>query len=169
MPHGPNFFITSQMIYHRGGEAERAMHCWFNVMPHKPWITACRICHLLMFHERRKQYFVQPFFRSMKLLRLHTRLHTQVMSWISRACECRLCMDLPEANSTTSDLSLSVSSLHLSVKACSCHACVNLSCLCCLCSLHGDAALWQWSFTDATAGHIACTKLPEDVWSSCNI
>jgi len=22
--------MTSQMIYHRGGEPERAMHCWFN-------------------------------------------------------------------------------------------------------------------------------------------
>ena len=31
---------NSQMIYHRGGEPERAMHCWFNVMAHKPWITA---------------------------------------------------------------------------------------------------------------------------------
>ena len=31
---------TSEMIYHRGGEPERAMHCWFNVMAHKPWITA---------------------------------------------------------------------------------------------------------------------------------
>ena len=31
--------ITSQMIY-RGGEPERALHCWFNVMAHKPWITA---------------------------------------------------------------------------------------------------------------------------------
>ena len=27
---------TSQMIYHRGGDPERAMH---NVMAHKPWIT----------------------------------------------------------------------------------------------------------------------------------
>ena len=31
---------TSEMIYHRGGEPERALHCWFNVMAHKPWITA---------------------------------------------------------------------------------------------------------------------------------
>ena len=28
---------VSQMIYHRGGEPERAMHC---CMAHKPWITA---------------------------------------------------------------------------------------------------------------------------------
>ena len=72
---------TSQMIYHRGGEPERAMQ--LNVMAHKPWITAefvtvwcsCR-------HERGKQYFVQPFLRSIKLLRLHTRFkrHTEVMS-----------------------------------------------------------------------------------------
>ena len=31
---------TSQMIYHHGGNTERAMHCWRNVMAHKPWITA---------------------------------------------------------------------------------------------------------------------------------
>ena len=60
-----------------------------------------RICHRLMFHEHGKQYFVQPFLRSMKLLRLHTRFNTEVMSWISHAYECRSCMDLPEANSTT--------------------------------------------------------------------
>ena len=30
-------YVTSQMIYHRGGEPERTMHC---VMAHKPWITA---------------------------------------------------------------------------------------------------------------------------------
>ena len=35
-------------------------------------------------HERGKQYFVQPFLRSMKLLRLTVR-HTEVMSRISRA------------------------------------------------------------------------------------
>jgi len=32
--------LTSQMIYHRGGESERVMYCWINVMAHKPWITA---------------------------------------------------------------------------------------------------------------------------------
>ena len=37
----------------------------------------------------------------MKLLRLHTRFNTEVMGWTSRAYECRLCMDLLEANSTT--------------------------------------------------------------------
>ena len=31
---------TSQMNYHRGGEPKRAMHCWLNVMAHKPWIAA---------------------------------------------------------------------------------------------------------------------------------
>ena len=36
---GP-YSITSRMIYHRGGEPERVLHCWFNVMAHKPWITA---------------------------------------------------------------------------------------------------------------------------------
>ena len=36
-------WITSQMIYHRGGEPEREMHCWFNVMAHKPaeFATVC--------------------------------------------------------------------------------------------------------------------------------
>ena len=34
------YSITSQMIYHRGGEPERVLHCWFNVIEHKPWITA---------------------------------------------------------------------------------------------------------------------------------
>ena len=31
------------MIYHRGGEPERAMHCWFKVMAHKPteFVTVC--------------------------------------------------------------------------------------------------------------------------------
>ena len=28
------------MIYHRGGEPEQTMHCWFNVVVHKPWIKA---------------------------------------------------------------------------------------------------------------------------------
>ena len=31
---------TSQMIYHCGGEPEREIHRWFNVMAHKSWITA---------------------------------------------------------------------------------------------------------------------------------
>ena len=33
--------LTSQMIYHPGASPnEQWMHCWFNVMTHKPWITA---------------------------------------------------------------------------------------------------------------------------------
>ena len=33
--------ITSQMIYHPWASlSEQWMHCWFNVMAHKPWITA---------------------------------------------------------------------------------------------------------------------------------
>ena len=64
---------TTQMIYHRGGEPERAMHCWLNVMAHKPWITAefVTVCCSVR-HEHGKQYFMQPFLRSMKLLRVHT-------------------------------------------------------------------------------------------------
>ena len=125
--------ITSQMIYHRGGEPDWAIHCWLNVMAHKPWITeefitVCCSCR----HEHGKQYFVQEFLRSMKLLRLHTRFkrHTEVMSWISRAYGCLLCMDLPETNSTTTASAwfvLSASSLPLSVMVRSCHSCVNLS------------------------------------------
>ena len=88
------------MIYHRGGEPEGAMHCWFNVMAHKPWITAQFVT--LLFHERGKQYFVQrgqwSYWGCTHAL---TKLHTEVMGWTSRAYECRLCMDLPEANSTT--------------------------------------------------------------------
>ena len=56
-----------------------------------------------------------------------TKLHTEVMRWISCAYECWLCMDLPEANSTSYSawFVLSVSSLPLSVMVRSCYACVN--------------------------------------------
>ena len=45
---------TSQMIYHRGGEPERAMHCWLNFMAHKPWIINSRsefVTHGLLFSQ----------------------------------------------------------------------------------------------------------------------
>ena len=61
------------MIYHHGGEPERAMHCWRNVMAHKPWITAEFVtvcCSMSMVSKT-------------------------VMSWFSHTYECRLCMDLP--------------------------------------------------------------------------
>ena len=50
------WYITSQMIYHSGGEPERAMHCWINVMAHKPWNLSP-----FAVHERGNQGF---FFRS---------------------------------------------------------------------------------------------------------
>ena len=45
-----------------------------------------RICHCLLFHEHGKQNFVQPFRLSRKLLHYThawTKLHNEVMSWIS--------------------------------------------------------------------------------------
>ena len=54
------------MIYHRGGEPERAMHCWLKCHGTQAMDNS-RICHRLLFHERGKQYFV--------LLRLHTRFN----------------------------------------------------------------------------------------------
>jgi len=63
--------MTSQMIYHRGGEPEPAMHCWFKCHGTQAMDNS-KICHRLLFRERGKQNFVQPFLRSMKLLMLHT-------------------------------------------------------------------------------------------------
>ena len=61
------YIITSQMIYHCGGEPEQTMHCCHGTQA----MDNNRICHrLLTFHERGRQYFVQPFLQSMKLLRL---------------------------------------------------------------------------------------------------
>ena len=92
------------------------------------------------------------------------------MSWIFRTDGCRLCMDLPEANSTTVPwFVLSVSSLPLSVMVRSCHACVNLSRLR---SSGFTPMLYSGSSPSPMrqqAGHIACTELPEDVRSSWNI
>ena len=51
---------TSQMIYHRGGEPERALQAQA--------MDNSRICHRLLFHKRGKQYFVWPFLLSMKLV-----------------------------------------------------------------------------------------------------
>ena len=69
-------YNTSQMIYHPGASLSKQwMHCWFNVMAHKPWITAVfvTVCCSMSMHSKR--YFVQPFLRSMKLLNLHTRFN----------------------------------------------------------------------------------------------
>ena len=47
-----------------------------------------RICHCLLFHEHSKQNLVQPFCLSRKLLcytHTWTKLHKEVMSWISGA------------------------------------------------------------------------------------
>ena len=139
---------TSQMIYHRGGEPERAMHCWFNVMAHNPWITAefvtaCCSMSVVSNYTLCSHFFGQWSYWG--YTNTFTKLHTGVMRWISCAYECRLCMDLPEANSTTMrDLyCLWAACLPLSVMVRSCQACVNLSRLCSLGFLHADAALWQ--------------------------
>ena len=150
---------TSQMIYHRGGEPEQAMHCWFNVMAHKPWITAefvtvCLLCG--------KQNFVQPFFWSRKLLRLGP-----LKLWAeSPAHEC---MDL-----TWSEFNYFawfvpfVSSLPLSVMVRSFHVCVNLSCL-----HSGLPSCWCCTLAVAlhrrNSGLGILRKLSEDVQSSWNI
>ena len=97
------YTVTSQMTYHRGGEPEQAMHCSFNVMAHKPWITAEFVtvcCSMSLVSNTSCTHF---FGQWSYILRLHIcfKLHTEVMRWICRAYGCRLCMDLPEANSTT--------------------------------------------------------------------
>ena len=149
------------MIYHRGGEPERAMQ--LNVMAHKPWITAefvtvwcsCR-------HERGKQYFVQPFLRSIKLLRLHTRFkrHTEVMSWISHAYGVDYAWTDLKQTQQLPCMIYTVCKQPAFVMVHSCQACVNLSRLrssAFMLTLHSGSSpspMRQW------AGHIACTKLP---------
>ena len=65
-----------------------------------------RICHRLLFHEHGKQYFVQPFLRSIKLLRLHTctlSLNFTLELWgeFLMLMSVDYAWTLPEANSTT--------------------------------------------------------------------
>ena len=94
-----------------------------------------RICHCLLFHEHGRQDFVQPFLifsgqgSFYGYTHAWTKLHKQVISWISGAYECYYAWPLLEANSTTvHNLTVpSVSSLPLSVMVRSWHACVNLS------------------------------------------
>ena len=76
----PTLSITSQMIYHRGGEPERAMHCCHDTQA----MDNKRLYHRLLFHERGKQYFVQPFLQSAissvnEATEAFTKLHTEVM------------------------------------------------------------------------------------------
>ena len=96
-------FHCSQMIYHRGGEPEWAMHCWINVMAHKPWTTAAfdTVCCSMSVVSNTlcSHFFGQWSYYGYTYIL--TELHTEVMSWISHAYECRLCMGLPEVNSTT--------------------------------------------------------------------
>ena len=108
-----------------GGETERA--CTADLMFCNGTQTTddSRICHCSLFHQHGKQNFVQPFLRSRKLLYSYThawtKIHNEVMSWISGAYECHYAWSLPEANSTTvHDLTASpVSSLPLSLMVCS--------------------------------------------------
>ena len=85
--------ITSQMIYHRGGEPEQAIHCWFNAMAHKPWITAefVTVCSSMsvVSNTSCSHFFDQWSYWG--YTHAFTKLHTKVMSC---AYECRLCMRL---------------------------------------------------------------------------
>ena len=65
---------TSKMNYHPG--ASLSEHAFADLMfcHGTQTMDNSRICHCLLFHEHGKQNFVQPFLRSRKLLRLHTRL-----------------------------------------------------------------------------------------------
>jgi len=106
------------MIYHRGGEPERGMHCWFNVMAHKPWITA-EFVTLCWSMSMVSNTLCSHFFGQWSYwgyTHAFTNLHIEVMSWISCAYDCRLCMDLPEANSIT----ITVHDLYCLWAACPC-------------------------------------------------
>ena len=62
-----------------------------------------RICDCLLFHEHGKQNFVQPFRLSRKLLRYThawTKLHNEVMSWISGAVYMSVIMHGPYLKQT---------------------------------------------------------------------
>ena len=156
--------VTSQMIYHRGGEPERAMHCWFNVMAHKPWIKAEFItvcCSMSVVSNTSCSHFFAQW-SYWGYTHAFTKLYTEVTSWISRAYECQLCMDLPEANSIT------VRDLYRLWATCPClsWSAVAMRALTwvvfvprasftpTLCSSSSPSPTRQW------AGHIACTKLP---------
>ena len=114
------------MNYHRWDEPEQAMHSWLVLSWHEPLITA-DFCHPMLFHERGKQYFMQPFFRWMKL---HTCFN-YTSHWSYELNFSRLWMSImhglawSEFNYCTW-FALSVSSLPLSVMLRSCHSCVNL-------------------------------------------
>ena len=72
------------------------MHYWFKVMAHKPWITAKFVtvcCSMSMVSNTScSNFFGQWSYWS--YTHAFTKLHTEVMSWISCAYECQLCMDL---------------------------------------------------------------------------
>ena len=146
-------------IYHCGGEPEWAMHCWFNVMA-----QTAEFVTIWLFHECGKQYFVQPFLRSIKLLRLHAHFNL-TSHWRYELNFSHLWVSIMHGL-TWSELNycawfvLSVSSLSLSVMVCSCHACIfvpRVSFMPMLCS--GSSP----SPTRQQAGHIACT-MHETTW-----
>ena len=117
--YSPISHSTSKMIYH-WGQTWASMHNLLMFCHGTQIMDNSRICHCLLFHEHGKQNFVQPFRLSRKLLRYThawTKLHNEVMSWISGAYECHYAWPLPEANATTvRDLTvLSVSSLPLPI------------------------------------------------------
>ena len=136
------YIVTNQMIYHRGGEPERTMHCCHGTQA----MDNNRICHrLLTFHERGKQYFMQPFLQSMKLLRLSLNFILKLWAEFLALMNVDYAWTYLKANSTTvRDLyCLWAACLPLSVIVRSCHACINLSRFRSSGFLHTDAALWQ--------------------------
>jgi len=157
------------MIYHRGGEPEWAMHCWFNVMVHKPWImaefvTVC--CSMSMVSKTSCSHFFSQW-SYWGYTHALTKLHTEVISWISRAYECRLCMAYLN---TKRDL-------HCLWAACPCLSWSAVA----MRALTWAVFVPRASFTSTLhsgsspspmqqrAGPITCMKLPVHVQSSWNI
>ena len=112
-------FICETELLIIGGRAWASMHCCCNILSRHTIMGNSRSCHCLLFYEHGKQNFMQQFHLSRKLLRYThawTKLHNNVMSWISGAYECRYAWPLPEVNATTvCDITVpSLSSLPLS-------------------------------------------------------
>ena len=77
------------------------MHCWFNVMAFKPWITAefVTIC-CSMSVVMKLCADISMVKEATKATHTWTKLHTEVLSWISSLCD-DYAWTFPEANSTT--------------------------------------------------------------------
>ena len=115
-----------------------------------------RICPCLLFHEHGNLWqTLCSYFSGQRsyygYTHAWTKVHNEVMSWISGSYGCHYVWPLPEVNSTTVG-DLSVCSLPLHVMVCSCHACVNLSRFT-PGFFHTDAVLLQVAFRRPWAGH----------------